>query len=105
MNINDIPATIETLMRQTKVRISELADKPDLDVSELETLTQQASELKHMKDMDALSLPRFKRLREKQSELKAKLVQLNGGKEEGSLTEPCWECKSIEWKLKEAGVL
>ena len=49
ININDIPKTIETLMSQTLVSISQAASKPDYDVAELERLTKQASELKEMK--------------------------------------------------------
>jgi hypothetical protein len=62
-------------------------------------------ELKHLREMNCNSLGAFKRTRADQKKQKKQLVEWNGGKEAGTLTEPCWDCRHIEWKLKEGGKL
>src|SRR5437870_5606969 len=53
LNINDIPTAVETLMAQTLAKISQLASEPECDVSDLESLTRRASELKQIKEQVA----------------------------------------------------
>ncbi len=50
---NNIPATIETLMKHTIARINEATSNPGCDVGELEGLTKQACELKQLKEQVA----------------------------------------------------
>jgi hypothetical protein len=62
-------------------------------------------ELRHIRESTpTFSLAAFKRLREKQAVLKA-AGEARIGHEHPGITEPCWDCRLIESKLRDAGVL
>jgi len=62
------------------------------------------AELRHLREQGAPSLVRFKKLRVAQKGMKAqwreRAVDLPT-----SVIEPCWDCRMIEGKLKQAGVI
>lgn len=61
-------------------------------------------ELKHMRDSNAPSLRMFVQQRIHQKRMKAERLASDPDLPMG-IAEPCFECRSIEHKLREAGVL
>jgi hypothetical protein len=62
------------------------------------------AELRHLKEWNALSLVRFQKLRQDQERQKAESLARWPDLHIGA-AEPCFDCRHIEFKLREAGVL